>query len=1000
MVTLAALITAALAAPGDVLFAEDWTGGTGRWRTNDGGGIQLIEAPDDQGVVRLWQHETVLASGGRVYLNTPVPVVGGLTYCFSLAAHATAGSGAFLGMHLSDAAGTLGAEHWLFSMGDYADGYGGLATPISTDPNAWAHYEKQFVLESGATHLLFKDELWAGAAPGAADFADLKLREGPCGAGPGPTDTDGAVDSDRPDPVDAAPSPTARPVVGLLEPGFKPERAQGGCALAPGGAAGWWGLLVLPWMRRRRALAVLAVVASACGGPSTEDRGLKGLGVTEPPPFWVEPERPMSGGRVEVHLDEPAAAGWVLTAAGAGCGTVVGTSGSGPLHLAATASGAGTCLLTMELTPSDGSAPYRLQRRFEVNASDPVLPPLEVLGGVWRATLPGLRDDPAAPIVTAVTGPTVFINGASLEFDVVVDTEDALAALVVTFEGWEGGYVVPIEGGSAPNGRSLWDDTPLRVRVPSHYFEQSSEGQLTMGVRGLDRADRLGAAQQTVLAGREVGTGDVQVGISWGSATDVDLHVVEPSGAEIYYGNPLSPAGGQLDLDSNAGCSIDGVNHENVFWPAGTSADGEYTVRVNLYSGCEVGSATGSVTLTYCGEGSPRVETFSLSEAIPSASWSFTSACGGGKRVSGRIRYQDFPQHRTSYGAGAYVPARRVTVRLVREEDGAVLASGLTDDGGRYNLPFTNDGAAGFRVEVQAKVDHDGLRQQVTTLDDELYVWQTEEVFDDSQQAVYEALDMDIPESANAGALNVFDIGVRGSDTALAGANRRPAELLTFTWTRGKKPGRYNSSDYTAWWHTIRLAGELADPDVYDDWTIAHEYGHFVMEVLGTPDAPGGEHELDQRAVPGLAWSEGWATWFATQVLQGSVYIDLTASGASTVYDIETLPSVVPLGNEDRKLEGNVAEAVVSALLLDLSDDLNEPRDTISLRDQSAWYVFRYPMRDAKSDRGGSGADLVDFLDGWICADFGDLGASDDEGLRGNALGLHDLAYDFAPVCP
>ena len=86
--------------------------------------------------------------------------------------------------------------------------------------------------------------------------------------------------------------------------------------------------------------------------------------------------------------------------------------------------------------------------------------------------------------------------------------------------------------------------------------------------------------------------------------------------------------------------------------------------------------------------------------------------------------------------------------------------------------------------------------------------------------------------------------------------------------------------------------------------------------------------------------------------------------------------------------------------LLDLSDDLNEPRDTISLRDQSAWYVFRYPMRDAKSDRGGSGADLVDFLDGWICADFGDLGASDDEGLRGNALGLHDLAYDFAPVCP
>ncbi len=201
------------------------------------------------------------------------------------------------------------------------------------------------------------------------------------------------------------------------------------------------------------------------------------------------------------------------------------------------------------------------------------------------------------------------------------------------------------------------------------------------------------------------------------------------------------------------------------------------------------------------------------------------------------------------------------------------------------------------------------------------------------------------------------------------------------------KPGKANDEDAEVAQGLLRALEQNgnAAPARGWGWTRAVKCGRGYWRVE-TVFANDGDFELD--IVTGRIKN------------QGSVYIDLTASGASTVYDIETLPSVVPLGNEDRKLEGNIAEAVVSALLLDLSDDLNEPRDTISLRDQSAWYVFRYPMRDAKSDRGGSGADLVDFLDGWICADFGDLGASDDEGLRGNALGLHDLAYDFAPVCP
>jgi hypothetical protein len=44
--------------------------------------------------------------------------------------------------------------------------------------------------------------------------------------------------------------------------------------------------------------------------------------------------------------------------------------------------------------------------------------------------------------------------------------------------------------------------------------------------------------------------------------------------------------GGQLDLDSNAGCSIDGKNAENITWPSGQAPHGEYIVRVDYYLSC------------------------------------------------------------------------------------------------------------------------------------------------------------------------------------------------------------------------------------------------------------------------------------------------------------------------------------------------------------------------------------------------------------------------------
>jgi len=88
----------------------------------------------------------------------------------------------------------------------------------------------------------------------------------------------------------------------------------------------------------------------------------------------------------------------------------------------------------------------------------------------------------------------------------------------------------------------------------------------------------------------ELGTGDVQVTLRWNSTADLDLSVVDPTGAQIDYENPTSPSGGQLDVDSNFDCAAaSSTGVENVFWPSGTAPDGQYVITVTYYDVCEPG---------------------------------------------------------------------------------------------------------------------------------------------------------------------------------------------------------------------------------------------------------------------------------------------------------------------------------------------------------------------------------------------------------------------------
>jgi hypothetical protein len=104
-----------------------------------------------------------------------------------------------------------------------------------------------------------------------------------------------------------------------------------------------------------------------------------------------------------------------------------------------------------------------------------------------------------------------------------------------------------------------------------------------------------------------VGTGVVQVTVTWNTGADLDLHLVEPSGEEIFFdhtagdkdifpsGAPSSASGGELDLTSNLDCA-DGSRNENIYW-SNNALSGMYTVRLALISPCGAAASDYVVTV-------------------------------------------------------------------------------------------------------------------------------------------------------------------------------------------------------------------------------------------------------------------------------------------------------------------------------------------------------------------------------------------------------------------
>ncbi|MGH7703187.1 MAG: YfaP family protein [Gemmatimonadales bacterium] len=196
----------------------------------------------------------------------------------------------------------------------------------------------------------------------------------------------------------------------------------------------------------------------------------------------------------------------------------------------------------------------------------------DVSGNIVAVLQTGAPPAPSGGPAAAVTGIPAMVNGGSAQQ--TVSGTGSFVTVIVAVAGFSNYYELTLPS-SASSGVVIGAAAVLSGGTITMQYAVGSGGVLGTYANQLMRIIR-------------VGTGDIQVSVSWDSLTDVDLHVVDPNNAEVFYGNPTVASGGTLDLDANAACNIDAPlkNNENIVWPATKAIPGSYTVRLDYWSAC------------------------------------------------------------------------------------------------------------------------------------------------------------------------------------------------------------------------------------------------------------------------------------------------------------------------------------------------------------------------------------------------------------------------------
>ena len=218
-------------------------------------------------------------------------------------------------------------------------------------------------------------------------------------------------------------------------------------------------------------------------------------------------------------------------------------------------------------------------------SSDPGLAAMLQVGGAQF--VPGaMPDATSGPEVIAMTLSAFTVLPGAREQPLLGTLAESATGVAFGLDGDRGYWVLPAD---VPD-----TETPTlpSFAVAIAFSRALSPGPVTLVGRAIDAAGRVGPRRELVVtvAPLPEQRGHLVFVLAWDRLADLDLHVVDPTGAEIWANKPSATpaagdAAGRLDLDSNGSCVLDGRNREYVVYET-AAPTGRYVVRVDTYSLC------------------------------------------------------------------------------------------------------------------------------------------------------------------------------------------------------------------------------------------------------------------------------------------------------------------------------------------------------------------------------------------------------------------------------
>ncbi len=398
-----------------------------------------------------------------------------------------------------------------------------------------------------------------------------------------------------------------------------------------------------------------------------------------------------------------------------------------------------------------------------------------------------------------------------------------------------------------------------------------------------------------------------------------------------------------------------------------TAPTGNTPPKLNSYDcaageSCEiVGGLAGCVLDASCAEGATECVSATQLRRCQGGQW-MTTTCPGGACIesslgdfcgsgggtttmlTGRVTYQRRGPNsgRTDWGALSDAPGVGFTIASARVSGGTTtfLDSQVTGANGAFSLrvptaPTANDFvivyASGTRTDgrlsfVVADPRHTP-RTAAYPIDGTIaspavwsWSWRTD--------GVSEGDTLRIIENAGSGAARVFDYlryVYSQSDQRWPGVAKDPLIVwlgMGVEWECGACQWPVPTTRFGTRYGAQIFIGGGDDDGFWSDAVTAHELGHWIMFTFGRSVGEGGRHCFGVVSAPGLAWSEGWATWFSSDARDDPEYVDKQGGTMFwlDISDRSTSGSAWPRPQAAKGLLQDTYENEVSAMMWRLSE--------------------------------------------------------------------------------